>query len=123
MSTDLQVLRDLPAIRLTSSKIKLPASPTRSNSASDESCTVESEELEVEECKTPKSSEHKIPEITTCPPAPKKQRTSSPSCKRRISEFEFFEIVARDEIESFFKSSYGLINQNSVTNKRRFRPL
>ncbi|KAI3776681.1 hypothetical protein L1987_46469 [Smallanthus sonchifolius] len=120
MSTDLQLLRDLPAIRLTSLKIKLPAI----HPAPEESCTVQSseEEEEVENCQTPTSSEHKIPEITTCPPAPKKQRLSAPSCKRRISEFELFEIVARDEIESFFKSGYEFINRNSITNKRRCSP-
>ncbi|KAI3761753.1 hypothetical protein L1987_52175 [Smallanthus sonchifolius] len=119
MSTDLQLLRDLPPIRLTSLKIKLPDTPP----APVESCTVQlSEEEEVENCQTPTSSEYKIPEITTCPSAPKKQRLPVPSCKRRISEFELFEIVARDEIESFFKSGYEFINRNSITNKRRCSP-
>ncbi|KAI3518645.1 hypothetical protein L1887_07452 [Cichorium endivia] len=57
-----------------------------------------------------------------CPPPPKKQRLSAPSCRRRVSEFDFFEAVARDEIESFFKSSYELIDQQSSTNKRRSYP-
>ncbi|KAI3705511.1 hypothetical protein L1987_75750 [Smallanthus sonchifolius] len=110
MSTDLQLRQDLPAIRLTSLKIKLP----------DESCIVQ---LEVEECQTPKSPRHQIPEVTECPPAPKKQRLAAPSCKRRISEFEFYEIVARDEIESFFRSGFEFISQNSSTNMTTCIPL
>ncbi|KAL4581239.1 hypothetical protein LXL04_017449 [Taraxacum kok-saghyz] len=53
-----------------------------------------------------------------CPPAPKKQRHASPSCNRRLSEFEFFEVVARDEIDSFFRSNYELINRNSSKKRR-----
>ncbi|KAI3758198.1 hypothetical protein L6452_05751 [Arctium lappa] len=122
MSTDLQLRQDLPAIRL---KIKLPESlPVQLDSTSEEeSCTIQLEELEIEECRTPTSPENRIPQIITCPPAPKKQRPSGPSCKRRISEFQFFEIVERDEVESFFRSSYEFINQNSITNKRRRCPL
>ncbi|KAL8199583.1 hypothetical protein R6Q57_013151 [Mikania cordata] len=121
MSTDLQLLQDLPAIRLTSLKIKLPV-PSESTSC--EACTVQSpdpasEELEAVVCQTPASSEHKIPLITTCPPAPKKHRPDAPSCKRRIAKFELFEFVARDEIELFFQSGYEFINRNSITNKRR----
>ncbi|MFS7968227.1 putative cyclin-dependent protein kinase inhibitor SMR [Helianthus anomalus] len=107
MSTDLQLRPDPPVIT-SSLKIKLP----RSSTQPDQSCSVQllKPEIEIEiEIHTPKSPEHKIPEVVTCPPAPKKPRMS---CKRRISEFEFFEI---DEIESFFKSSY----QNSSMDKRR----
>ncbi|KVI06853.1 cyclin-dependent protein kinase inhibitor SMR1-like [Cynara cardunculus var. scolymus] len=123
MSTDLQLRQDLPAIRLTSLKIKLPESLPQLDSTSEESCTIQLEEQQLEECRTPTSPEHRIPQIITCPPPPKKQRISGPSCKRRISEFQFFEIVARDEVESFFRSSYEFINQNSNTNKRRRSPL
>jgi len=97
MSTDLQFL---PLINSSSLQINLPLS------TSDESYTIQL--IEQQQCQTPRSPSHTIPEITVCPPAPKKQRRSAPSCKRRLSEFE---IVARDEIESFFKSSYEFIDQ------------
>ncbi|KAJ0456862.1 putative cyclin-dependent protein kinase inhibitor SMR [Helianthus annuus] len=125
MSTDLQLPNNnLPSIRLNPIKIKLPeSSSSTTENDSSSSCTVESEKLGLEtvleECQTPTSSEHKIPEIMTCPPAPKKQRMYVPSCKRKISEFELFEIVAPDEIQSFFNSSIEIIDRNSVTNKRR----
>ncbi|KAJ0533467.1 putative cyclin-dependent protein kinase inhibitor SMR [Helianthus annuus] len=109
MSTDLQLRPDPPVIT-SSLKIKVP----RSSTQPDQSCSLQLLKPEIEiEIHTPKSPEHKIPEAVTCPPAPKKPRIS---CKRRISEFEFFEI---DEIESFFKSSY----QNSSMNQRSCIPL
>lgn len=108
MSTDFELRYDLPQIRSTSIKIKLAETPTKPDSIL---CMIELDEQEVEECKTPTSLEHKIPVIRSCPPAPKKQRLS---CKRIIPESDFFE---RDEIDSFFKSSYELMNRNS--NKRR----
>ncbi|KAI3508744.1 hypothetical protein L1887_23757 [Cichorium endivia] len=123
MSTDLQLPQDLPAIRLTSLKIKLPESPPPLDSTSEESCTIQLEDQEVEECRTPTSVEHRIPITVNCPPPPKKQLPSAPSCRRRLSEFDFFEAVARDEIESFFRSSYELIDQQSNTKKRRCCPL
>ncbi|XP_023757036.1 cyclin-dependent protein kinase inhibitor SMR1 [Lactuca sativa] len=120
MSTDLQLRQDLPAIKLPASlKIKLPASPPLMDSTSEESCAIQLEDQEVEECRTPTTIQHRIPQLNTCPPPPKKQRPSAPSCRRRLSEFDFFESVARDEIESFFRSSYEIINQQSSTKKRR----
>ncbi|KAL8233839.1 hypothetical protein R6Q59_019939 [Mikania micrantha] len=91
MSTDLQLPQDLPAIRLTSLKIKLPA-PSESTSC--EACTVQSpdsasEELEAVDCQTPTSSDHKIPLITTCPPAPKKHRPDAPSYRPRGHDILF----------------------------------
>ncbi|CAI9296182.1 unnamed protein product [Lactuca saligna] len=115
MSADLEFrLQELPAIQLTSLTLKLPSTEQES---SEESCRTQSEQ--VEECVTPTSPEHRIPEILSCPPAPKKQRHgASPSCKRRLTEFQFFEVVARDEIDSFFKASYELLNRNSSKKRR-----
>ncbi|PSR89910.1 Cyclin-dependent protein kinase [Actinidia chinensis var. chinensis] len=59
------------------------------------------------ECHTPTSKDHKIPTIQTCPPAPRKQGNCFPR-KRKLSEFEFFEITGHEEIESFFRSSFDL---------------
>ncbi|RVW97743.1 cyclin-dependent protein kinase inhibitor SMR1 [Vitis riparia] len=65
---------------------------------------IESDNAETSPCRTPTSAEHKIPVILTCPPAPRKPRRVV-RCKRRIREFDFFEIVNRDEVEEFFRSS------------------
>lgn len=100
MSTDLQ---QLPPIKLSSLSLEQH----------------EHEEHEhEEECVTPTSPESKIPVILTCPPPPKKQKHFVPSCKRRLThELHFFEIVAKDEVDAFFKSSYELISKTSK--KRR----
>ncbi|KAK9064051.1 hypothetical protein SSX86_017923 [Deinandra increscens subsp. villosa] len=115
MSADLQFRRqDLPPIQLSSLTLNLPPPENES------SCRIEPENSE-EECVTPTSPESRIPAVLSCPPAPKKQRRAAPSCKRRICEFQFFEVVAGDEIDAFFRSSYEFINQNS--SKRRRCPL
>ncbi|KAJ9553654.1 hypothetical protein OSB04_017699 [Centaurea solstitialis] len=109
MSTDLQQFRlnDLPpAIQLSSSlTLKLPEPSDES------SCRAQSES----ECVTPTSPENRIPEILACPPAPKKQRRSAPSCKRRLCEFQFFEVVAREEIDSFFRFLSSFSSNRSET--------
>ncbi|KAK4359714.1 hypothetical protein RND71_021943 [Anisodus tanguticus] len=70
------------------------------------------------ECQTPKSPSFSIPKSLKCPAAPKKPQRVISSCKRKL---QFVEIVAREEVESFFrivedaKSSNGC-NRNT---KRR----
>ncbi|CAK9314201.1 unnamed protein product [Citrullus colocynthis] len=49
-------------------------------------------------CSTPKAERHRIPEILTCPPAPKKPRPVS-DCSFRRSPIAFF---APPELELFF---------------------
>ncbi|KAK9059815.1 hypothetical protein SSX86_020519 [Deinandra increscens subsp. villosa] len=111
MSADLQFrLQDLPPIQFPFPKLNLP--PPQQES----SCRSQLEQIE--ECVTPTSTDHRIPAILICPPAPKKQRHASPSCKRRL-QFQFFEIVATDEIDSFFTSSYEFINNRNSSRKRR----
>ncbi|KAE8734849.1 hypothetical protein F3Y22_tig00000715pilonHSYRG00374 [Hibiscus syriacus] len=58
-----------------------------------------------EECKTPTSSDHKIPTIQSCPPTPKKKVRSKFALKRKLSEVQFFETTRREEVESFFRSN------------------
>ncbi|PIA43557.1 hypothetical protein AQUCO_01900151v1 [Aquilegia coerulea] len=61
-----------------------------------------------DECRTPTSSEYKIPLIETCPPAPRKRRKLM-LCKRKLwSEMQFFETDGQDKIDSFFRCSYNL---------------
>ncbi|XP_047955916.1 cyclin-dependent protein kinase inhibitor SMR2 [Salvia hispanica] len=58
----------------------------------------------ISECCTPKSAEHRIPAVVSCPPAPRKPRRGSLlACKRRLYELDFYEAVAEDKIESFFR--------------------
>ncbi|KAK4435880.1 hypothetical protein Salat_0751600 [Sesamum alatum] len=70
----------------------------------DQGCVAE------EDCHTPRSPQHMIPPILSCPPAPRKPppRRTGASCKRRLWEFE---IVAGEEIESFFKRVEEGINR------------
>ncbi|KAG9139727.1 hypothetical protein Leryth_016669 [Lithospermum erythrorhizon] len=121
MSTNLQHQQDLPQTRLVQT-IKIESlqisyvsedvfSPTR---PLDRSGSRNNEEED--ECKTPRSTKNLIPKINSCPPAPKKSKRV-PSCKRKL---EFFEVTARQEIESFFKRA-GVINSNETAKRRRFQ--
>lgn len=49
-------------------------------------------------CSTPKGQKYRIPEISTCPPAPKKQRVVS-NCSLRRSPLSFF---VPPDLEHFF---------------------
>lgn len=66
----------------------------------------EDKENEDPRCTTPKSDENKIPVIINCPPAPIKLNNRVILCKRKLSEFNFFETQdgGRHQIESFFGS-------------------
>ncbi|KAL1542349.1 cyclin-dependent protein kinase inhibitor SMR2 [Salvia divinorum] len=60
------------------------------------------------ECWTPKSAEHKIPAAISCPPAPRKPRRGSLlACKRRLYELDFYEAVAEEKIDAFFRRAEG----------------
>ncbi|XP_021278922.1 cyclin-dependent protein kinase inhibitor SMR2 [Herrania umbratica] len=73
-----------------------------------------------EECKTPTSSDHKIPTIQSCPPTPKK-KVGPNSRKRKLSELQFFETTRSEEVESFFRSKSEPSTVNSRSIKRRCR--
>ncbi|XP_010509502.1 PREDICTED: uncharacterized protein LOC104785911 [Camelina sativa] len=53
-------------------------------------------------CCTPKAQKSRIPEMLTCPPAPKKQRVT-PNCVLRRRQIVFF---APPEIELFFVNAH-----------------
>ncbi|CAN1172076.1 hypothetical protein LINPERPRIM_LOCUS30964 [Linum perenne] len=123
MSTDLHSLPDLPKLRLLSDPSDKPAEPSSSGSTVDDASAnhnsdrkPKEEEVENyadEDCRTPKSAEFKIPPILKCPPAPRKPtaRTAT-SCKRKLmSELEFFEVVNREEVESFFRSGFQAVSK------------
>lgn len=109
MSTDLQPCQDL------SKMIKLSPLKILTQQQQDEEAVgviIQKEGAETELCKTPTSEKHKIPEILCCPKAPKKPKTRSStiSCKRKLQlladdEFQFFEILNRDEVEEFFRTN------------------
>ncbi|GMN52819.1 hypothetical protein TIFTF001_021957 [Ficus carica] len=126
MSTDLDFCQELPKIRLSPIQIQTPepseAKPEAArniiqrlnNNDSRSSCADQNKEEEaakegdneIESCRTPTSKEHRIPLILSCPPAPRKP-ARAPSCKRKLSELEFFDVVNRDEVEQFFRSSFA----------------
>lgn len=104
MSIDLELR--LPIIRIENS-------PEISKGMISKSCAKNKEE---EGCRTPRSPQHRIPAVVTCPPAPKKQRRSV-DCKRKL---EFFEALRGEEVESLFGTvgevSFSKFN---ASNKRK----
>ncbi|PIN24431.1 hypothetical protein CDL12_02835 [Handroanthus impetiginosus] len=70
---------------------------------------------EEDNCHTPKSPQNMIPAAVSCPPAPKKRRRAA-ACKRKLCEFQFFEIVAREEVESLFRTIE--VNFNRSTKRK-----
>ncbi|OIW13209.1 hypothetical protein TanjilG_17652 [Lupinus angustifolius] len=59
-----------------------------------------------ESYRTPTSKESKIPEVLSCPPAPKKPK-SLVSCKRKLmDEFQFFEDTNKEDMDEFFRSTF-----------------
>ncbi|KAA0034681.1 cyclin-dependent protein kinase inhibitor SMR1-like [Cucumis melo var. makuwa] len=70
-------------------------------------------------CRTPTSAENKIPAVVQCPPAPRK-RKRPPSCRRRLMELEFVEIVHRDEIEPYLNASFDHEDRVRKSAKRSF---
>ncbi|RQO85153.1 hypothetical protein POPTR_001G212300v4 [Populus trichocarpa] len=71
-----------------------------------------------EECRTPTSSDHKIPTIRSCPPTPRK-KVQVFAHKRKIPEF--FDTTNKDEVESFFRSSFEVpsrVNQSRPMKRR-----
>ncbi|KAJ4837385.1 hypothetical protein Tsubulata_029282 [Turnera subulata] len=125
MATDLELCQlGLPNIRISPIKTrqtlqscgggKENISSNRSNFIKQETTTC-GVDVDGDGCRTPTSEEHKIPAILSCPPAPRKPRRGV-SCKRKLSEFDFFEIVKREEVDRFFQSAF------ETTAKRRCRP-
>ncbi|CAI9759786.1 unnamed protein product [Fraxinus pennsylvanica] len=106
MSTDLEFRQELLGIRLPTIKIN---SSQSSDITDDQNCTKQTSSINDQGCHTPKTPQHMIPKILSCPPAPKKT-TRVPSCKRKLSELEFFDVVSREEIESFFRVAEAHIN-------------
>ncbi|XVF82992.1 hypothetical protein PTKIN_Ptkin16aG0097000 [Pterospermum kingtungense] len=95
MSTDLELFKDLEKIRLPKLKVQPSIVIQEENKDQGDSS----------ECSTPTSEENKIPTVLSCPPAPRKPRRRPVSCKRKLSELEFFKIVNRDEVDAFFKAA------------------
>ena len=132
MSTDLEFLHDLSksksktklltvkTTRITSSSTTQVGGLNDNIGANNNNNVVETQnnKINVDEddnkeeeedcCRTPTSKEHRIPKILDCPPAPRKPKRA-PTCKRKLSELQFFEIVNREEVDSFFRSSFEQI--------------
>ncbi|KAJ4720684.1 cyclin-dependent protein kinase inhibitor SMR1-like [Melia azedarach] len=107
MSTDLQFCRDFPKIRL--SPIQILKKQQCSNTTEEDTIGSKVQEKDNESCTTPKSEENKIPAILCCPPAPRKPKRRTVSCKRKLAdEMQFFEILNGEEVDSFFRSSFEL---------------
>ncbi|KAL3620394.1 hypothetical protein CASFOL_035306 [Castilleja foliolosa] len=68
-------------------------------SRADEDCKDFENSEEVIMCSTPKAERYRIPEIETCPPAPKKRRMSTNNCSLKRTSISFF---SHPDIELFF---------------------
>jgi len=86
--------------RLPHSKTNQEAIISRNLPSSNSSTTTISDDVEIPStgCCTPKAQRFRIPEISTCPPAPKKQRLVS-NCSLQRSPIAFF---APPDLELFF---------------------
>ncbi|KGN52223.1 cyclin-dependent protein kinase inhibitor SMR1 [Cucumis sativus] len=130
MSTELDLRRTLlEIVRRPPIKLQIPP-PTTSTSVMAggdhggviiQKDRVDEEDGGAEElsCRTPTSAENKIPAVEQCPPAPRK-RKRPPSCRRRLMELEFVEIVHRDEIEPYLNSSFDHEDRVRKSAKRSF---
>ncbi|KAG6573862.1 hypothetical protein SDJN03_27749, partial [Cucurbita argyrosperma subsp. sororia] len=135
MSTGLDLRRTfLETVRRPGLNLPIPRS---SSSAPDHSDTIQKQSIdttatatatasaaisaEEEElcCRTPTSAENKIPALLQCPPAPRK-RKRPPSCRRRLMELEFVQIVNREEIEPYLNSSFEHEDRVRKSAKRSF---
>ncbi|KAK4367097.1 hypothetical protein RND71_014977 [Anisodus tanguticus] len=114
MSTDLQFPQDL--FQIQSPKIKINSchnSQRCNNNISNE-----------DECKTPKSPSCLIPKILKCPPAPKKPKRVISSCKRKLQrKLQFVEVVAREEVDSFFRIVEDVKSSNGCNRNTKRRCL
>ncbi|KAJ9178030.1 hypothetical protein P3X46_009950 [Hevea brasiliensis] len=126
----LQVSIPTPSISMSKDHItqqilpELEESATSQGPKQDDGEVVAADELvpsDQEECKTPTSSNHKIPTIRSCPPTPKKKVQKLFLNKRKLPEMDFFEAANRDEVESFFRSSFELARVEYRRMKRRCR--
>ncbi|CAH1428938.1 unnamed protein product [Lactuca virosa] len=88
------------------------SSPVKS--CSDNSALKKMDELSSIGCTTPKAQKYQIPEISTCPPAPKKRRLVS-SCTLRRTPISFFD---PPDIELFFASHLASIYKHVHTHVR-----
>lgn len=66
-------------------------------------------------CTTPKAQKYRIPEVSTCPPAPKKRRVVSGCILRRTTPISFFD---PPDIELFFASHLASIYNHVHTHVR-----
>ncbi|CAN4105301.1 unnamed protein product [Withania somnifera] len=102
MSRDLQSRRALSEIQLPN-VINLSSNISRDEP---ERCNNKEQAAEIQ---TPRTPQNLIPKILSCPPAPKKPKRAI-SCKRKLlGDLEFFDVAAREEVDSFFAS----VDENS----------
>lgn len=120
MSTDLELCQDLPKLRVSSLRVRTqqasdqPAGSANGFANRKEKFNDDNNKENSEWPRTPTSKEHKIPALMTCPPAPRKPMKKVVPCKRKLmTELKFFEIVKREEVESFFRSSFEVVSPNN----------
>ncbi|KAK6933468.1 hypothetical protein RJ641_036362 [Dillenia turbinata] len=112
MSTsDLEFLPGLPKLKMQSSSSKSNNENSSEEVDNNNVGAVQSSEINKseEECVTPKSEEHRIPAILSCPPAPKKPLQRPISCKRKLVFFEVSDVGLRDEVDEFLRLGFEAV--------------
>lgn len=113
--------KDLKFQQINLPKLK-PSSKIQTEEEAGEEIQAASEDYTNEDCKTPTSSDHKIPKIQSCPTTPRKKGQVS-FHKRKMHEVLFFEATGREEVESFFRSNSELFRVDSHAVKKRCKSL
>jgi len=78
--------------------------------------SVDNGEEEVE-CQTPKSEEHKIPPVLSCPPAPLKPRSKLLKRKLPANPLKEFYILSDSDLHSLFGSDLAKISHHHMKRK------
>lgn len=124
MSTDLQLLCDLPKIRLLAvdspppTEFSTSAPSTTAAGCNSDAIHPEDRREDEEDCRTPTSEENRIPAVLTCPPAPRKPRLALKR-KRKLSELEYFEILNSAGIDEIFRQVPERVTSDELPKKKR----
>ncbi|KAK2643484.1 hypothetical protein Ddye_025247 [Dipteronia dyeriana] len=109
---------------LTQNLPKLIQTPSQTHLQESMNSNLDQEEYS---CKTPTSSENKIPTIQSCPPTPRKKAVQVFSHDRKRKkpdhDHEFFEATGREEVESYFTSTSNSSEISWVAVKKRCKSL
>ncbi|BAT96382.1 hypothetical protein LR48_Vigan02g037300 [Vigna angularis] len=94
----------------SSATLSTTTSSYSSSSSGTKEVKGEDDHNEEDICSTPKGKRFRIPEVSTCPPAPKKRRVST--CSSKKSPIAFF---SSPDMENFFFSAIKTVTASTFT--------